>query len=84
MDERLRELRLREERTFLSSVERGGAAEQPPGRRHSRAPAIVPEPLPSDAALRLPGSPTSRRYRRGPGRGGGIPGWGCGGRPVLP
>ncbi|XP_063186899.1 cGMP-dependent protein kinase 1-like [Chroicocephalus ridibundus] len=63
MDERLRELRLREERTFLSSVERGGAAEQPPGRRHSRAPAIVPEPLPSDAALRLPGSPTSRRDR---------------------
>ncbi|XP_074010140.1 cGMP-dependent protein kinase 1-like [Numenius arquata] len=61
MDERLRELRLREERTFLRSVARGGPAEQPPGRRDSRAPAIVPEPLASDAALCVPGSPKSRR-----------------------
>ncbi|KAM9240597.1 LOW QUALITY PROTEIN: cGMP-dependent protein kinase 2-like [Leptosomus discolor] len=61
MDERLRELRLREERSFLRSVARGEAAEQPPGRRDSRAPAIVPEPLASDAALGGPNSPKSRR-----------------------
>ncbi|KAF1560508.1 UNVERIFIED_CONTAM: hypothetical protein FQV15_0017569, partial [Eudyptes pachyrhynchus] len=61
MDERLRELRLREERTFLRSVAREEAMEQPPGRRDSRAPAIVPEPLASDAALCVPNSPKSRR-----------------------
>ncbi|KAM6272991.1 cGMP-dependent protein kinase 1-like isoform 2-T3 [Spheniscus humboldti] len=61
MDERLRELRLREERTFLQSVAREEAMEQPPGRRDSRAPAIVPEPLASDAALCVPNSPKSRR-----------------------
>ncbi|XP_014801849.1 PREDICTED: cGMP-dependent protein kinase 1-like [Calidris pugnax] len=61
MDERLRELRLREERTFLRSVVRGEPAEQPPDRRESRTPAIVPEPLASDAALCVPGSPKSRR-----------------------
>ncbi|KAM6207463.1 cGMP-dependent protein kinase 1-like [Sarcoramphus papa] len=61
MDERLRELRLQEERTFLRSVAREEAAEQPPGRRDSRAPAIVPEPLASDAALCAPNSPKSHR-----------------------
>ncbi|XP_029893184.1 cGMP-dependent protein kinase 1-like [Aquila chrysaetos chrysaetos] len=61
MDERLRELRLREERTFLRSVAREEATEQPPSRRHSRAPAIVPEPLTNDAALCVPNSPKSRR-----------------------
>ncbi|XP_072714191.1 cGMP-dependent protein kinase 1-like [Ciconia boyciana] len=61
MDERLRELRLREERSFLRSVAREEAAEQPPGRRDSRAPAIVPEPLASSASLRVPNGPTSRR-----------------------
>ncbi|XP_075000814.1 cGMP-dependent protein kinase 1-like [Calonectris borealis] len=61
MDERLRELRLQEERTFLRSVVREEAVEQRPGRRDSRAPAIVPEPLASDAALSVPNSPKSRR-----------------------
>ncbi|KAM6138257.1 cGMP-dependent protein kinase 1-like [Phoenicopterus ruber ruber] len=61
MDERLRELRLQEERTFLRSMVREEAAEQPPGRRDSRAPAIVPEPLLSDAALFAPNSPKSQR-----------------------
>ncbi|XP_068252952.1 cGMP-dependent protein kinase 1-like [Nyctibius grandis] len=60
MDERLRELRLREERSFLRSVARGDPAEHPPGRRDSRAPAIVPEPLPSDT-LCVPNSPKSHR-----------------------
>ncbi|XP_059688092.1 cGMP-dependent protein kinase 1-like [Gavia stellata] len=59
MDERLRELRLQEERTFLRSMAREEAAEQPPGRRDSRAPAIVPEPL--DATLCVPNSPKSHR-----------------------
>ncbi|XP_010564215.1 PREDICTED: cGMP-dependent protein kinase 1-like [Haliaeetus leucocephalus] len=61
MDERLRDLRLQEERTFLQSVAREEATERPPSRRHSRAPAIVPEPLASDAALCVPNSPKSRR-----------------------
>ncbi|KAM9297958.1 cGMP-dependent protein kinase 1-like [Morus bassanus] len=61
MDERLRELRLTEEKTFLQSVAREEAAEQPPGRRDSRAPAIVPEPLTSDADLCAPNSPKSCR-----------------------
>lgn len=61
MDERLRDLRLQEERTFLQSVVREEATERPPSRRHSRAPAIVPEPLSSDAALCVPNSPKSRR-----------------------
>ncbi|KAM6405825.1 cGMP-dependent protein kinase 1-like [Pluvialis apricaria] len=61
MDERLQELRLREERTSLQSAAWEGAAEQSPGRWDSRAPAIVPEPLATNAALCVPNSPKSRR-----------------------
>lgn len=61
MDERLRELRLQEERTFLRSVAREEAPECPPDQWHSRAPAIFPEPLASDAALCVPNSPKSHR-----------------------
>ncbi|KAK2515386.1 hypothetical protein Q9966_015395 [Columba livia] len=61
MDERLRELRLQEERTFLRSVAREEAPERPPDQWHSRAPAIFPEPLASDAALCVPNSPKSHR-----------------------
>ncbi|KAM6323565.1 LOW QUALITY PROTEIN: cGMP-dependent protein kinase 1-like [Aegotheles albertisi] len=57
MDERLRELRLREKQ----SLEQGGTPEQPPGRRDSRAPAIVPEPLASEAVLGTPDTPKSSR-----------------------
>ncbi|XP_042659139.1 cGMP-dependent protein kinase 2-like isoform X2 [Tyto alba] len=61
MDERLRELRLREERSFLRSVAWGDPPEDPPEDPPGRAPPIVPEPLASDAALCAPNSPTSRR-----------------------
>lgn len=61
MDKRLRELRLREERTFLRSVAREEAPEHPPDQWDSRGPAIVPEPLTSDAALCVPNSPKSHR-----------------------
>uniref|UniRef100_A0A8C4UIF7 cGMP-dependent protein kinase n=1 Tax=Falco tinnunculus TaxID=100819 RepID=A0A8C4UIF7_FALTI len=58
MDEKLRDLRLREERTFLQSMAWEDVMEQPPSRRDSRALAIIPEPLASDAA---PNSPKSHR-----------------------
>ncbi|KAM6123321.1 cGMP-dependent protein kinase 1-like [Pterocles gutturalis] len=61
MDERLRELRLQEERTFLRSVAREDPTEQPAGWQDSRAPTIIPEPLPSDPFLCAPNSPKSPR-----------------------
>ncbi|XP_054676013.1 cGMP-dependent protein kinase 1-like isoform X2 [Grus americana] len=59
MDARLQELR--EETTFLRDVAREEATEPPCSQWDSHAPAIVPEPLASDAAVRVPNSPTSHR-----------------------
>ncbi|XP_054036137.1 cGMP-dependent protein kinase 1-like [Dryobates pubescens] len=61
MDKQLRELRLQEERVFLQSMAREEDTKKPPSWWDSRAPAIIPEPLASDAALCVPNSPKSRR-----------------------
>lgn len=89
MERWLRDLRLQEERVFLQRAARGSAdrgdlpdAEPPPGSPRLHGPAIVPEPLPGDAATAppTPGS-HSQRYPAESGEVGGEAEFG--GRPTA-